>query len=104
MTIDQLSVGIVNYIEKEVAAPAPTGLQKFVYYAALPFVDKTIRQMAEQYKAIALSAGILSADGQWDAEALKKATTEAIRKSGSFQIGGIIFREEDLLKMWSYII
>lgn len=103
MTLDQIIAGVTTYVEKEVAAPAPSGMQKFFYYATLPFVGKTIRQMAEQYKGLAEAMEIRKPDGQWDLAQLKAATTDAIRKSGAFEVAGIIFREEDLVKLWSYV-
>lgn len=103
MSLDEIIVGVTSYVEQEIARPAPSGLQKFIYYSALPFVGTTIKDMAFQYENVALSAGLVDEDGKWDLVKLKEATTEAIRKSGSFEIAGIIFREEDLSKLWSYL-
>lgn len=103
MTLDQICAGVASYIEQEIAAPAPTGAQKFLYYASIPFVDKTIRQMAEQYRPLAESIGIVDEKGEWDLSMLRTSALEAIKKSGPFQAAGIIVRAEDIEKLWSYL-
>ena len=103
MTLDQIVAGVASYIEQEIAAPAPTGVQKFAYYAAVPFVSKTILQMGTQYKSLAMSMGILDDKGNWDISELRIAAIEEIKKTGPFQFAGIIVRSEDIDKLWSYL-
>lgn len=103
MTLDQIAAGVASYVEQEIAAPAPTGVQKFLYYASIPFVDKTIRQMAEQYRPLAESIGIVDEKGEWNLSMLRSSALDAIKKSGPFQAAGIIVRAEDIEKLWSYL-
>lgn len=102
MTLEQIISGVSKFVENEIAAPAPTGMQKFLYYAAIPFVGPAIKQMAAQYSGIAEAAGVLKG-GQWDLSLLRSSASNAIKKSGPFEIAGIIFREEDLNKLLNYL-
>lgn len=100
MTLDKILIGATAFLEQEIAAPAPSSWQKFAYYAMIPMAVKILQQKAEEYKPLAESLGIVSADGDWDLSMLKEATEEAIRKSGPFTAAGVIIKADDLTKLW----
>lgn len=105
MTIAQLEVGLTNYINDEIVTKAP-GHIKFLIYTGMAVVAPKFEDMYNQYKDNSLmhSLGIIHEDGEIDVDMLYRAMKDAIKKMGKVEFMGIIFREDDVDKLYQHLI
>lgn len=102
VNLQQVEVGIINYIEKEIAQKA-VGMQKFAIYFLMPQIPKKIEELFNKNKDNAMLNIYLDENGNIDLDAVYNNAKQAIRKSGQITMWGIIFNESDIDKIYTYI-
>lgn len=102
VTLQQVERGIVNYIETEIANKA-VGFQKFGIYFLMPQIPKKIESLFSKNKDNEMFKIYLDENGNIDLDAIYNNSKQAIRKSGQFEMYGIIFNETDIDKIYNYI-
>lgn len=99
ITTQQLQKGIIDYVEKEIAQKA-TGVRKFGVYFFMP----TIYQTVETYTVKLKNVMPTMFDGEnINLDNLYNSSKDAIKKTGSVELMGIIFNESDIDKLHYYI-
>jgi hypothetical protein len=101
VSLPQISKGLITFIEQELIIKA-TGKQKFIMYFLIPQIPHKVEQLFDQYKENIILNTFIKDDGI-DLEELYYATKSAIQKSGSLELFGIIFNENDIDKLYGYI-
>ena len=101
VNVEQIQRGVNNYIDSEIGSKA-TGFRKFSVYFMLPAVDKYVSQYINKLKTIMPS--IVDKDGNVDIEAIYRNAKSAIKRSGQFELMGIIFNETDIDKLYANIV
>lgn len=104
VSLNQIQLGVVEFIEKEIAIKA-IGLQKFLYYGASFLVANNIEQIFRSAieNPIVKSLGFLNGENNIDIDKLYQVAKYAIQKSGKITIGGVILGENDVEKLYSII-
>lgn len=104
VSLNQLQMGIIDFIEKEIASKA-IGLQRFAYYGASFLVadnaEKVFRAVVDM--PIVKQIGFLDENNNIDLDKLYNTAKHAIQKSGKITIGGVILGEDDVEKLYAYI-
>ena len=100
--IDQVKVGVANFVEREIATKA-TGLQKFLSYCAVPLVGRTIDGYAAQFSQNPVMALFFNDNKEVNIDELYNMAKSAVRKSGQFTVYGIILGETDIDRIYNYI-
>lgn len=99
---EQIQLGVVNFIENEIAKKA-TGANKFFVYFAMPVVAKKIPSYVENFSTNQFTADMFDENKNVDLDKVYSMAKEAIKKSGQFVLYGIIFNENDIDKLYAYI-
>lgn len=104
VNIEQLQIGITNYVEQEIAKKA-VGFQKFTTYFAIVAYQNRIPTMLMKLKDNTLikTLGVYDEDNNVDIDIIYNYAKEAIKHSGQFTLMGIIFNENDIDKLYNYI-
>lgn len=102
MKLQDVEMGIIDYIHNEIAAKA-TGVQKFLIYTGSFFGATQVEKMISKYEPLLLQLGIITPEGDIDVEALYNAMKQGIDKSGKFEYMGIIFGKDDVESLFRYI-
>lgn len=100
--IEQIQLGVMNFIENEIAKKA-VGANKFISYMAMPIVGKQIPIYINNYASKPFVKELFDEDNNVDIDALYNMAKKAIQKSGQFMFCGILFNESDIDKLYSYI-
>lgn len=101
VSLPQISKGIATFIENELIVHA-NGKQKFVMYFIIPQIPHKVEDLFKQYKDNMLISDFIKPEGI-DVDALYRTSKEAINKSGSIELLGIILNEQDVDKLYGYI-
>ena len=99
---EQVQLGVTNYIENEIAKKA-VGANKFFIYFAMPIVNKKIVQYINDFSANKLTQDLFDENKNVDIDMVYNMAKKAISKSGQFVLYGIIFNENDIDKIYTYI-
>lgn len=102
VSINQVQVGITNFIEEEIAKKA-VGSNKFMVYFAMPIINKKIEQYVLKFSENDLTKEMFDEQKNVDIDKIYNMAKDAIRKSGQFTLYGIIFNEGDIDKLYTYI-
>ena len=104
MTFNQVEVGIINYINNEIAIKAQ-GPMKFIIYTGMALGTPKLEEMFIQYKGhpIIKALGIIGEDDEIDIDKLYTAMKKAISKVDTFEYMGIRFNERDVDSLYNYI-
>ena len=102
VTIEQIQVGTLNFIENEIAKKA-VGANKFIIYFAMPLIAKKIEAYAESFSTNRFTAEMFDENRNVNLDEVYNMAKAAIKKSGQFVLYGIIFNENDIDKLYSYI-
>lgn len=102
VTSQQVSLGISNYIENEIAKKA-VGVNKFVAYFVIPNINKSVIGFMNKAMQNEFTKEFFDENGNIDLDELYNNAKEAIKKSGQIEAMGIIFNETDVDKLYSYI-
>ena len=104
MTVNtqQIQVGVTNYIEAELAKKA-TGFTKFAIYFMLPTITSKINNMLSTFKDNEFTNTFYDENGNIKLDEVYSAAKTAISKSGQIVVSGIIFSENDIDMLYSYI-
>lgn len=100
VTLEQVQMGVVEFIEKEIGTKA-TGFKKFGVYFLLPTVKKSVVDYMNKIKAF--MPNLFDENGNVNLDEFYNTAKDAIKKSGQFEFMGIIFNETDIDKLYSYI-
>ena len=100
---EQIQIGVANYIEQEIAKKA-VGANKFFIYFALPIVHKKIINYIDTFSTNSLTKDMFDENKNVDIDTVYRMAKDAIKKSGQFVLYGIIFNENDIDKIYSYIM
>lgn len=102
---DQLIIAFCNYYENEILNKAPTGLEKFkmgfIYGGIKSKLPKIIMDLKENQLFTML--GVFDENGFVDIDEMLQYAKESFKKSGKIKIANLIFSEEDLDIMYSYL-
>lgn len=85
ITTEQISAGLIKYIDTEIGARA-TGLTKFMVYFAAPSLPKLVTSKIEELKSNELFKDMFDENGNVVFDELYKRTKDAISKSGKILI------------------
>lgn len=102
VSINQVQVGITNFIEEEIAKKA-VGSNKFMVYFAMPIINKKIEQYVLKFSENDLTKEMFDEQKNVDIDKIYNMAKDAIRKSGQFVMYGIMFNETDIDKLYTYI-
>lgn len=102
VSVNQIQIGVVNFVENEIASKA-VGFQKFAIYLILPKFKNVVANYVNNLKSNEFLKDIFNDTGNVDIDALYNMCKSAIQKSGSFEIFGVILNETDIDKIYSYI-
>ena len=100
--IEQVKLGVLNFVEREIATKA-VGAQKFLTYMALPIVGTTVEKYAKSFHENPATVTFFDENGAVDIDMLYNMAKEAVRKSGQFAVYGVILGESDIDKLYHYI-
>lgn len=98
----QVQMGVVNYIEQEIARKA-VGVTKFGVYFMLPKMSKSVVSLINKYQSNPMFEDLFDENGNIKLDDVYNMSKEAIKHSGQFEMFGIIFNESDIDKLYSYI-
>lgn len=102
ITIEQLSNAVMQYFESEIYTKA-VGFKKFTLGAAYvlyrPKLPGVIVNLLNN--PLIKMLDIVDENGLIDLDKLYSAGKESIRKSGQFEIAGILFNESDIDRLYS---
>ena len=102
INVQQAQRGIINYVENEIAKKA-TGLTKFGIYFIMPKLSTNTAKMINSLKDNVMFKDMFDENGNIELDAVYNSAKEAIKKSGQFEMFGIIFNESDIDKLYNYI-
>lgn len=102
VSVEQVKIGIANFIEREIAMKS-TGFQKFLSYFAIPLVDKTVSGYMSKFMENAVTSSFFDNNGNVKLDELYNMAKSAVQKSGQFTVYGIILGETDIDKIYNYI-
>lgn len=102
VTAEQIQRGLCNYIETEIAQKA-VGFNKFATYFILPSIKTKTADMINKYKDNELLADYFDKNGNVNLDQVYASAKDSIKKSGQFELFGIIFNETDIDKLYSAI-
>jgi uncharacterized protein YcbK (DUF882 family) len=99
---EQIQMGVTNFIENEIAKKA-VGFNKFATYFALPIINKKITQYLNNFSTNELTKEMFDENKNLDLDAVYNMAKSAVKKSGQFVFYGIMFNENDIDKLYTYI-
>ena len=99
---EQIQVGVVNFMENEIAKKA-VGAQKFGIYFAMPIVGKKIAEYINGFAKNEFTKDFFDGNGNVNLDLVYNMAKDAVRKSGQFVLFGIVFNETDIDKLYNYI-
>ena len=99
---EQIQIGTINFIENEIAKKS-TGANKFFVYFSMPIISKKINQYIISFSQNPLTKDMFDENQKIDLEVVYNMAKDAIKKSGQFVLYGIIFNENDIDKLYTYI-
>ncbi len=104
VTLNQIKLGVAEFIEKEIAIHA-TGLQKFgMYSLAFGIVNGQVTVIDNfLYSLDPQATTLIDNEKNIDLDGLYNMLKYAIQKSGKTNIYGIIVDETDVEKLYAYI-
>ena len=100
VNVEQVQMGVINFIEREIASKA-TGFKKFGVYFLIPTIKGKVANYLTQIKGF--MPDLFDENGNVNLDEFYNTGKEAIKKSGQFEFMGIIFNETDVDKLYSYI-
>ena len=98
----QVQTGVNNFIENEIAKKA-VGFNKFATYFAMPIIDKKITKYLEDFANNPLTKDMFDENHNIDLDTIYNMAKKAVQKSGQFVYYGIMFNENDIDKLYTYI-
>lgn len=99
---EQIQVGVTNFIENEIAKKA-VGANKFLIYFAMPIVNKKISSAVNSFSKNELTKDLFDENNNVDLDTIYNMGKKAVQKSGQFVYYGIMFNENDIDKLYTYI-
>ena len=99
---EQIQLGVVTFIENEIAKKA-VGANKFIVYFAIPIIGNKIAQYINTFAENDFTKDFFDEQRNVNLDAVYTQAKEAIKKSGQFVIYGIVFNETDVDKLYAYI-
>lgn len=100
VNLEQVQIGIANFVDKEIGAKA-VGIKKFGVYFIMPIIKKTISDYLLKLKNFI--PDLFDENNNIDLDGFYNIAKEAIQKSGQFEFMGIIFNETDIDKLYTCI-
>jgi hypothetical protein len=102
VNMEQIQMGVTNFIENEIAKKA-VGFNKFATYFALPIINKKITKYLNDFSTNPLTKEMFDENKNLDLNAVYNMAKSAVQKSGQFVFYGIMFNENDIDKLYTYI-
>lgn len=104
MKIGEVELGLLDYINKELA-PKATGIQKFLMYTGASLGAGKLEQMFHQYKdhPVMKALDVVSDTEDIDIDKLYTAMKQAIKQVGKVEFMGILFDEKDIDTIYKYL-
>ena len=99
---NQLQIGIINFIENEIARKA-VGFQKFATYFVMPSIPKKIQDYVNSLASNAMFEEYFDENRNVNVDLLYNNAKQAVAKSGQFTAFGVILGETDITRMYEYI-
>jgi hypothetical protein len=98
----QIQLGVTNFIENEIAKKA-VGFNKFAVYFAMPVINKKLTSYIDAFSSNPLTKDLFDENNNVDLDAIYNMAKNAVQKSGQFVYYGIMFNENDIDKLYTYI-
>jgi hypothetical protein len=102
VTIEQVKIGAMNFMDREIASKA-VGAQKFFTYMAMPIIGKKIENYAVSFSQSPATADFFNENGSVNIDEIYNMAKTAVQKSGQFSVYGVILGETDIDKIYNYI-
>lgn len=102
MELKHVQAGVVSYLEKELIPKADFKTQ-FKLWAGIAFANIKLEKMYQENVGKLASMGIVDGQGNIDIDTLYQSLKFAMQRTGKYQVGDIIFNEQDIDKMYEYI-
>jgi hypothetical protein len=99
---EQIQMGVTNFIENEIAKKA-VGVNKFITYFSMPIITKKITQYVNSFSQNEMTKEMFDENNNLDIDTVYRMAKDAIKKSGQFVFYGIMFNENDIDKLYTYI-
>lgn len=99
---EQIQLGVINFIEQEIAKKA-VGVNKFITYFSMPIISKKITQYVNSFAQNEFTKDMFDENNNVDMDTVYNMAKSAIQKSGQFVMYGIVFNENDIDKLYTYI-
>lgn len=99
---EQIQIGVINFVEQEIAKKA-VGFNKFVTYFAMPIINKKLTQYINEFSQNEIAKDFFDSNNNIDIDTVYNMAKSAVQKSGSFVMYGIMFNENDIDKLYTYI-
>ena len=102
VSINQIQNGIIRYVKTEIESKA-VNFNKLKINFALEVMPGVIEKLFVEYKDNIFFAPYFDENGNVKLDELYNALKAAANKTGKFTFAGIIFSEDDIMKMYEYI-
>lgn len=102
MKLNELEMGILKYIDMEIA-PKMNNLSKFMLYTTSFLVAPKLEKIVGNNIAMLQQLELIDNDGNIDLDNVYKACKNAMAKTGNVEFKGIVFNENDVDMLYNYI-
>ncbi len=102
VSAEQIHKGLHSYIDKELVAKAGQG-KKFLILLVEPLIKGTVNNYIETYSNAPLTKELFDENKNVNLDMLYDMAKNAMSKSGSITMYGIVFDGTDVTKLYSYI-
>ena len=102
VTKQQIQLGVSAFVENEIAIKS-SGFNKFATYFMLPTIQTKTADLITKLSQNELFSVYFNEKGDVDLDKVYQNAKESIKKSGQFEIFGIIFNESDIDKLYTTI-
>lgn len=101
---EQITAGVVKYIDTELA-PKATGMMKFMIYFIAPSIPNKVSQLMQKYHDDALFSDLFDEKGNVKLEDVKTRAQVAVNKLGRLYIDklNLFVDESDIEKLYNLI-
>lgn len=100
VNFEQIQNGVANFVDRELGAKA-VGLKKFGVYFFLPIIKNKVSGYLLKIKEF--TPELFDENNNIDLDKFYNMAKEAIKRSGQFELYGVIFNETDVDKLYTHI-
>ena len=98
----QIQIGAMSYYNNEIAKKT-VGIKQFGAYFLMPIVGKKVENYVNAFAENELTKEFFDENRNVDIDVIYNMAKDAIKKSGQFVAFGLVFNENDIDKLYTYI-